>query len=83
MYSFEKPLNVRTIINIRGLNIRGYHSKEEQTGQHRGDWVCVNVENMTYERALEVCKHEVGHEIFAEECEKDIDICFNIMEKLK
>jgi len=34
-----------------------------------GDWVCVNVKGMSYERALEVCKHEVGHEIFAESLE--------------
>jgi len=34
-----------------------------------GDWVCVNVEDMSYERALDVCQHEVGHEIFAESLE--------------
>ncbi len=35
-----------------------------------GRWICVNINNMTYERMLEVCKHEVGHEIFASEFEQ-------------
>jgi len=38
-------------------------------GDNGGDWVCVNVEDMSYERALDVCQHEVGHEIFAESLE--------------
>ena len=40
-----------------------------------GDWVCVNVRDMDYSRALEVCQHEVGHEIFAKECEKNMTKC--------
>ena len=45
-----------------------------------GDWVCVNVRGMDFERGYEVCKHEVGHEIFAEFCEEDDNInkCINI-----
>lgn len=45
-----------------------------------GDWVCVNIQNMNYERAVEVCNHEVGHEIFAEECEKNMSKCFEVAE---
>jgi hypothetical protein len=30
---------------------------------------------MDYKRAVEVCSHEVGHEIFAEKCEKNIEKC--------
>lgn len=44
-----------------------------------GDWVCVNVHKMSYDRAVEVCQHEVGHEIFAEECEKHFDKCLEVM----
>lgn len=40
-----------------------------------GDWVCVNVRGMSYERALRVCEHEVGHEIYAESCEKNFTKC--------
>lgn len=45
-----------------------------------GDWVCVNIKGMEYKRAVEVCQHEVGHEIFAEICEKDIDKCMEVVE---
>lgn len=38
-----------------------------------GDWVCVNVKGMSIDRALEVCRHETGHEIFAEYCEQSED----------
>jgi hypothetical protein len=37
---------------------------------------------MDYKRAVEVCSHEVGHEIFAEKCEKNPDLCFKIAEEL-
>lgn len=40
-----------------------------------GDWVCVNVYDMSYERCVEVAKHECGHELFAEVCEKDDELC--------
>jgi len=43
-----------------------------------GEWVCVNIKGMSFERALEVCKHEVGHEIFAEACEKDMEKCMAV-----
>ncbi len=44
----------------------------------KGDWVCVNVRGMEYSRAVEVCNHEVGHEIFAEICEKNITKCLEV-----
>lgn len=44
-----------------------------------GDWVCVNVKGMKFDRAVEVCQHEVGHEIFAEICEKDMDQCLGVL----
>ena len=46
-----------------------------RSGESQGDWVCVNVESMSYQRALEVCAHEVGHELWAEICEKDDELC--------
>lgn len=42
------------------------------------EWVCVNIQNMPYKRAVEVCQHEVGHEMFAEICEKNITKCFEV-----
>ena len=50
---------------------------------NRGDWVCVNIKGMKPKRALEVCRHEVGHEIFAEHCEqsqKGFDDCMKVVE---
>lgn len=44
-----------------------------------GDWVCVNIRGMTFERAVEVCQHETGHEIFAEVCEKNMTKCYDIL----
>ncbi len=35
-----------------------------------GEWICVNVRGMNYQRAVEVCQHEAAHEIFAEIIEK-------------
>jgi len=32
----------------------------------KADWVCVNVKGMSFDRAVEVCKHETFHEIWAE-----------------
>jgi hypothetical protein len=43
-----------------------------------GHWICVNINNMTYERMVEVCQHEVGHEIFATICQNDMERCFEI-----
>ena len=54
-----------------------------KSGEDRGDWVCVNVKGMDYKRAVEVCQHEVGHEIFAEICEKDINKCFEVINNLE
>lgn len=48
-----------------------------------GDWVCVNIKGMDYKRAIEVCSHETGHEIFAEICEKDAQKCFDVVEVLR
>lgn len=49
----------------------------------RGDWVCVNIRGMDYQRALDVCAHEVGHDMyhekFAELCEADFDKCNHII----
>jgi hypothetical protein len=44
-----------------------------------GNWICVNIEGMDYKRAVEVCSHETGHEIFAGICEKNMSKCEGIM----
>lgn len=68
---------------LDGLRLEAIDKKTAlETAQNRdytGDWVCVNIKGMDYPRAVDVCKHEVGHEIFAEICEKDIDKCFEVV----
>lgn len=54
-----------------------------QSRDKNGDWICVNINNMTYERMIAVVQHEVGHEMFARNCEKDMGSCFEIMEKIR
>ena len=35
---------------------------------------------MDYKEAIRTCTHETAHEIFAEECEDDIDRCMELIE---
>lgn len=69
---------------VDGFYAEGYNFSEVEDYQNNrdkyGDWICVNVRNMDYERALETCKHETGHEIFAEYCESNITKCFEGLE---
>jgi len=44
----------------------------------KGDWICINIRNMTIEKMIKTCHHEAGHEIFAEVCEDNIDKCLEI-----
>lgn len=67
---------------LDGLNIRNanFTTMKEITknGDENGDWICINIKGMEYERAVEVCNHEAGHEIFAEYCEKNISKCIEV-----
>lgn len=58
-----------------GLWTRNYTEREYF---YKGDWVHVNINGMSFERALEVCKHETGHEIFAEVCERNMTKCLEV-----
>jgi len=44
-----------------------------------GNWVCVNIKGMEYTKAIEVCQHEVGHEMFAKECGKNMSKCLEVI----
>ena len=76
---YRSQKNIRT---LDGLWIKDVNeSVAKDIAQERdkfGRWVCVNIQGMELERAVEVCKHEVGHEIFAEYCEKDMERCYNV-----
>ena len=55
---------------IDGFHIRDINTTQlndiKQDKDYTGDWVCVNIRGMTFNRGLEVCRHEVFHEIWAE-----------------
>ena len=45
---------------------------------NNSDWVCINVKGMEYSYAVNICKHEVAHEIFAKYCEYNMNKCINL-----
>jgi len=56
--------------------------KYAQTLDEYGDWVCSNVKGFTYDRCVEVAQHECAHEIFAEVCETNTELCHKTEELL-
>jgi len=83
----ENLTNCKSTRGMDGLYLGNWNEtrvKEYTKGiDPRGDWVCVNVRGMEYERAVEVCNHEVGHEIFAEICESKPELCFNVVTEIE
>lgn len=71
---------------LDGLLIKGMSYSEAKKTAYKsdkyGDWILVNVNGMNYERMVETCKHEAGHELFAEYCE-NTDKCFEIAKELE
>ncbi len=65
--------------SIEGLLIRdaNYTEVKDTTKfyDQKGDWVCANVEGMSFKRCVEVASHECGHELFAEMCERNKTKC--------
>lgn len=72
LYKWE----IRKEINLQGLwtsNDCGFN----------GEWVHIRIDGISYERALEICAHEVGHEMFAEKCETNPKLCFDLIKELE
>lgn len=70
---------------VNGLYMRNYdYSDAKDLAYERdeyGDWVCVNIRKMDYETAYEICRHEISHEIFAENCEGNITKCLEAIKE--
>lgn len=65
---------------LEGLWLKGFNETEAETYAYsrtkgNGEWVCVNIKGLSFERAVQVCQHEAGHELFAELCEENITRC--------
>jgi len=67
-------------LNIRGSTFTGAQDLSRKMDSN-GDWVCVNILGMDYRQAIETVNHEVGHEIFANECEDNIEECLGAVGK--
>jgi len=80
IYDYERNLDG---FHMSYANITMVEEYQELNDPY-GDWVAVNVRDMNYPRAYEVCVHECSHkaysEIYAEKCEYDFESC---MEDLK
>jgi len=76
-YNYHRELN--------GMYLRNYNQERARNKVYDrdelGDWVCVNVRDMSYEKAYETCRHEVSHEIFAESCEGNLTKCLKAVEE--
>jgi len=83
-YAYKEITNKRTLDGLWLHNYNGTEAKiKAQERDSLGHWICVNIKGMDYSLAVETCQHEVGHEIFAEICEKDMDKCFAVVEELE
>lgn len=48
--------------------------------QYEGEYICINIENVdTLSQLKNTCEHEVGHEIFARECESNFTKCLEVV----
>jgi len=59
-----------------GYTLKGYWSHNSSD-----EFICINIRDMTMEEALRTCKHEVGHELFAEVCERDWGACQRVIDE--
>jgi uncharacterized protein (DUF2164 family) len=50
----------------------------EKTPRYRGDWVCIDVDYLDYEQAVEVIVHEVAHHYYRQECYNSSEGCFSL-----
>ena len=82
LYKDYKNERILDGLNLRNFN-ESYMEKTTQELDSLGDWVCINIKGMEFDKAVEICQHEVGYEIFAEICEKDMNKCFAVVEELE
>lgn len=78
-YKLDKQLDGLWMHNFNLSEAKEYAYSLDKNG----DWVFINIKNMDYPRAYDVCVHECSHqaysEIFAEQCEKDFNKCRRLM----
>lgn len=75
-YSYQRTINGFYMENSDIDRVRDYQNRRDKYG----DWVAVNIRGMDYETAVNTCNHEVGHEIFAEFCEDNMNKCIGLVD---
>jgi len=84
---YKESIETKKIFD--GLRFSGDLTHSEALGlayeydSNNPDWVCVNVNGMSYSRCMEVASHECGHEIFASLCEDNPEVCLKVEEEIK
>ena len=70
---FNLGMLTQTLIQDKYKEIKIVYKTQQLEGfwtkdsfEFEGDWIHINVKNMSFERAMQVCKHETFHEIWAE-----------------
>lgn len=72
-YYLEKEINNQ--VKIKGVWIQD----AKLLSKYKGSYICVNIdETKTLKELTRICQHEIGHEIFARQCEKDINKCLEL-----
>lgn len=46
-----------------------------------GNWICINLKGMNYDTMLTTIQHEIGHELFAQECESNVSRCIDAIKR--
>lgn len=63
-------------LKINGFWTNDINRDKELIGNYTGRFICVNIDKVkTLNQLYNTCSHEVGHEIFAQICEKNITKC--------
>lgn len=69
-------MNKRTVNGIwTGAETKHEALEQAYSRDSVGNWVCVNIDGMSYRDMVTTCEHEVGHEMFAQGCEGNITKC--------
>ena len=76
LYSEKNPKEVcSTQARIAGLWLPNISDLKN----YNGKYICVNIkETTTLKELVRVCEHEVGHEVFARECETNFTKCVEV-----
>lgn len=71
-----KPSHDSTEVQVAGVWTHNLSSIKQY---YNGSFICVNIDEVkTLTELQRVCQHEVGHEIFARECESNFTNCLEI-----